>query len=88
MWVESVVLEDHCDVTVLWRNVGDVAVANEDCAFVDLFEAGEHAQGGRLATARRTNENQELAIGDVKVDLVDGWAVATWVKAGCLAECY
>jgi len=32
------------DVTVLRRNVGDVAVADEDVALVDLFEAGEHAQ--------------------------------------------
>jgi hypothetical protein len=42
--VERVVLEDHGDVAVLGGQVGDVAVADEDAAAVDLFEAGQHAQ--------------------------------------------
>src|SRR6185312_530733 len=42
--VESVVLEDHRDVAILRGNVGDVTVADEDVALVDLFEAGEHTQ--------------------------------------------
>ena len=51
--VQRVVLEDHRDVAVLRRDVGDVAIADQDAAVVDLFEAGEHAQRGRLAAAGR-----------------------------------
>ena len=44
--VQSVVLEDHRDVAILGGDVGDVAVANEDAARVDIFEACEHAERG------------------------------------------
>ena len=67
--VERVVLEDHRDVAVLRRHVGDVAVADEDVAVVDLFEAGEHAQGGGLATAGGADEDEEFAVFDVEVEL-------------------
>ena len=45
VWVESVVLEDHCDVAVFWWNVGYVAVTDKDVAFVNLFKTCKHAQG-------------------------------------------
>ena len=75
--VESVVLEHHRDVAVLRRNIRHVALTDEDVAVVDLFEAGEHAQGGGLSTAGRTDENQELAVCDLQVELVDGGAGGT-----------
>ena len=84
--VERVVLEHHRDVAVLRRNVGDVAVADEDVARVDLFEAGEHAQGGRLTAAGRADEHEELAVGDLEVDAVDRGAGRTRVETGCLVE--
>ena len=82
--VERVVLEDHRDVAVLRRNVGDVAVADEDVAVVDLFEAGEHAQRGGLAAAGGADEDEELAVGDLEVELVDRGAGGTRVETGCL----
>ena len=69
--VQRVVLEDHRDVAVLRRDVGDVAVADEDVALVDLFEAGEHAQRRGLAAAGGADEDEELAVGDLEVQLVD-----------------
>ena len=62
--VQRVVLENHGDVAVLGRNVGDIAVADEDAAGVDVFQACEHAQGGGLATAGRTDQNEEFPVGD------------------------
>ena len=69
--IERVVLEHHRDVALLRGDVGDVAVADHDRAGVDLLEAGEHAQRGRLARARRADEDDELAVGDVEVERID-----------------
>ena len=84
--VQRVVLEHHRDVAVLRRDVGDIAIADQDVAGVDLFEAGEHAQRGGLSAAGGADENQELAIGDLEVELVDGGARAPGVQAGCVVE--
>ncbi len=84
--VERVVLEDHCDVAVLGRQVGDVTVTDPDLAAVDLFEAGEHAQRGGLATPGGADENQELAVLDVDVQLVDGGGVVAGVDPGGVVE--
>ena len=56
---------------ILGRQVGDVAVADQDLARVDLLEAGEHAQGRGLAAAGRADEDEELAVVDLQVQLVE-----------------
>ena len=50
---------------------GDVAVADADRAAVDVLEAGEHAQRGGLAAAGGADEDEELAVADLEVELVD-----------------
>ena len=47
--------------------VGDILATDEDAALVDLFQAGEHTKGRRLTTARRADEDEELAILDIKI---------------------
>ena len=69
--VQGVVLENHRDVAVLRRNVGDIAVANQDPAGVDVLKACEHAQGGGLTATGGSNEDQEFAVGDFDVELVN-----------------
>jgi hypothetical protein len=51
--------------------VRDVAVVDEDVALVDLFQAGEHPQTGRLAAARRADQNEEFAVPDFEIQGVD-----------------
>src|ERR1700694_4095299 len=53
--IERVVLEHHCDVALLRREVGDVAVANSDHAVAHSLEPGHQTQHGRLAAAGRTD---------------------------------
>ena len=84
--VERVVLEHHRDVAVLGRQVGDVAVADPDLPVVDLLEAGEHAQGGGLATPGGTDEDEELPVGYVDVEAVDRGSVVARVDPGGLVE--
>ena len=84
--VERVVLEHHRDVAVLGRHVGDVAVADEDLAVVDLLEPREHPQGRGLAAPGRADEDHELAVVDLEVDAGDRGLVGPGVPALCLLE--
>ena len=74
--VKSVRLEDHGDVTILGRYVVYDAIANQNASIADLFETGKQAQAGRLATTRRTDEDEEFLVGDRDVQVVDGGNIA------------
>ena len=56
-------------------DVVDDPVADQDPPVGHVLEPGEHAQRGRLAAARRADEHEELAVGDVDVEVVDGRGV-------------
>ena len=54
---------------------GDVVhatVANVQVAAGDLLEAGDHAQGGALAAARRSDQYQEFLVPDLNVQVAHG----------------
>ena len=70
--IQGVGLEDHGDVAVLGGHIVHDLAVDEELALADLFQAGHHAQGGGLAAAGGTNQNDELLIGDVQVELLDG----------------
>ncbi len=70
--IERVVLEHHRDVAIDRVEVVDDDVAHEDLARGRLLEAGDHPQSGRLAAARRADEDHELAVLDAEVKIVDG----------------
>jgi len=79
--VQRIVLEDHCDVAVLGRDTGHVLAADLDGALVDVFEAGKHPQCGALARAAWSDQDDELAVGDVEVERVNREFVRTLVDA-------
>jgi hypothetical protein len=68
---ERVLLEDHVDVAPEGRDADHVAAVEEDLAAGRLLEA-DHPQGGGLATARRAEQGEELALGDPEIDVLDG----------------
>ena len=70
--VERVGLEHHGDVAAARRQVGDVAVADQDLAAGHVLEPGDHPQERRLAAPRRADEHEKLAVGDEEVEVVDG----------------
>ena len=70
--VEGVALEDHRHVAILRLQVRHVAIADRDGTVGDLLQAGDHPQQRRLPAPRRTDEYEQLTIGDVEIDLVDG----------------
>ena len=69
--VQRVVLEHHRDVPVLGLDVVDDPVADPQLAAGDRLQTGDHAQGGRLPAAGRSDEHEELAVGDVEAEVVD-----------------
>ena len=70
--VQRVRLEHHRDVAILGLEVVHHLVTDAQLAGRDRFEAGDHAQRGRLPTAGRADEHQELAVGDIERELVHG----------------
>ena len=69
--VQSVALEHHGDVTVLGRLVVDHLAADPQLALGDVFQAGDHVERRRLPAARRADQDDELAVGDVEVNAID-----------------
>jgi hypothetical protein len=70
--VQRVVLKDHRDVPVLRRQVVDETVADVDTPRRDGLEPGDHPERGSLAAPRRAHEHDQLAVGDVEVDAMNG----------------
>ena len=69
---KRVVLEHHGDVAVLRLDVVDDPVADAHLAAGDRLQPGHHPQGGGLAAAGRPDEHEELAVGDIEAEVVDG----------------
>jgi len=72
VWIERVALEHHRDIAVLRRHVIHDAVADEDAAIGNLFEACKEAQAGGLAAARRADKHQEFLIRNGEVEVIHG----------------
>jgi hypothetical protein len=72
---QGVVLKHRVDVALVRRGARDVLAIEPDGAARRGFEAGDHAQGGRLAAAGRAQQREELALPDREVGVVDGHEV-------------
>ena len=84
--VQSVVLEDHCDVAVLRLHRGDIIATDEDATLVDLFQAGQHAQSRGLTAARRADQHQELAVLNVKIQIIHRGLIVARVDTSDVVE--
>ena len=83
---QRVVLEDRVDVARVGRQAGDVGAAQLDRAGVGDREAGDQPQRRRLARAGGAEQREELALGDVEVDAVDGGEVAVALGQAAQAD--
>ncbi|ORE91266.1 phenol hydroxylase [Aurantimonas sp. 22II-16-19i] len=66
--VERVGLEDHRDVAVLRMHLAHRAAVDADVAAARLDQPGDDVEEGRLAAARRPEQDEELAARKVDVD--------------------
>ena len=65
---QRIVLEHGVDVAPVGRDALGALAENLDVAGGRLLEAGDQAQAGGLARARRPEHGEELARPDVEVD--------------------
>jgi hypothetical protein len=68
MRIKSVVLDHHCDVTILGGYVIYQFVADVKLAVRNLFQTCDHTQGSGFSAAGGTNQNDELFVFDVQRD--------------------
>src|SRR5690606_39969894 len=68
--VQRVVLEHHRNIAFAGRTVGYITSADQDAPFRCVFQARQDLQHGRLATTRRADEDDELAILDRQVEIM------------------
>ncbi len=83
MRIERVALKDHGDVAIARLGRGDVDPIHDDGAARQRLEAGDAAQERRLAAARRTDEHEQLAVGDGERDVAQNAR-----RAAILADVY
>src|SRR4051794_10618988 len=74
--IERVALEDHRDVAILRRDVVDDPIADPQHAGGDLLEPCDHPETGRLAAARWSDQDHELAVADLQVQVLHGVEIA------------
>ena len=68
---DGVALEDHGYAALTRKLVQNALAVDQDIAAGNLFQSGDHADGRRLAAAGRAEEDDELALLDVQVHVID-----------------
>jgi len=69
---QRVALEHQAGVAPPGRHARYVALAEPDAAGGRLGETGDHAQGRRLAATGRSEQDDELAVGNLERDVAHG----------------
>ena len=87
--IERVGLEHHRDAALAGRDVVHHLPVDFQRAAGDLFQPRDHPQQGGFAAARRTDENDEFARADIKVDIAQHLHVAIGLgNVGQLQVCH
>jgi hypothetical protein len=70
--IKRIILEDHRDVSIFWRDVIHDFAVDGNRPFGYLFQASNHTQGRGLAATRRPDQNQKLFVRDNDVGVFNG----------------
>ena len=70
--VQRIRLEHHRDVAVPGFEVVDPLATELDVALGDELQPGDHPQRGRFTASGRAQQAEELAVGDLQVEVSDG----------------
>ena len=72
MRIQSVVLEHHRNISVLWSDVVYELVADEKLAFRDFLKTCNHTQSSGLTATGRTYEDNKFSIFDFQTKIRNG----------------
>ncbi len=67
--IQSVVLENHCDISVLRCYIVYESVTDVQLTFTDLLQTCDHSQCCRLTAAGRAYQDYEFLILDLNVEV-------------------
>ena len=68
--IQSVVLEYHCDISVLRSDIIYQTVADVQFALRDFFQTSDHTQGCGLTTSGRANQNDKFLILNFNINIL------------------
>jgi hypothetical protein len=71
MRIERVGLEHHREPALAGRRLRHIDAVDHDRARGHILEPGDEAEQGGLAAARRADQHDELAVGDVEIERRD-----------------
>lgn len=74
--IEGITLEHHGDVPIFGGHIVDQPIADVNVPLGQLFQTGQQAQAGGLATARRADKDEKLFIFDMNVQVIYGDHIA------------
>ena len=69
MRIQGVVLEHHCNLSVLRGNIVDQSVTDIELTFRDFLQTRNHTQGCRFSATGRTDQYKKLLVLDFKVKI-------------------
>ena len=69
MRIQSVVLEYHCDISVLRLYIVNHSVTDLQFTGRNIFQTSDHTQRGGLTTAGGSYEDDEFFISDLEVEV-------------------
>ena len=73
MRIQSVVLEYHCDISVLGFYVVYNSVTDLQFTGRDIFQTSDHTKGCGLTTSGRTYEDDEFFISDLQIEVFNSF---------------
>ena len=79
VWVKSVVLEYHGDITVFRCHVVYNSTIDRTFTFCDVFKTSDHTKSCWFTTSWRTYENDKLFVFDVQVEVFNWVVFAVWI---------
>jgi hypothetical protein len=85
--IQSVVLENHRDIPVLWGDIVHEFPVDVQLALGDILETGDHAQGCGLPATGRTDKHDEFPVIHRDVRVVNS-ADTTFVDLTDVLEFY
>ena len=71
MRVQSIVLENHCDISVFRCHIIHQFAVDVELTVRDLFQTCHHTQGRGFSAAGRADQNDEFLIGNIQIECLD-----------------